>query len=105
MNQIVPLDPHTGPEGNHHLLIVFLAADAIYTGDRGNHDYIPTLDQGCRGTVSKFIDLIIDGGILLDIGIRGGNIGLRLIIIIVGYKVFHGILREKLLHLTVELCG
>ena len=33
------------------------------------------------------------------------DIGLRLVIIIVGDKIFHGIVREKLLKLTVELTG
>ena len=33
-----------------------------------------------------------------------GNIGLRLIIIIIGDKVFHRILREELLEFAAELC-
>ena len=55
--------------------------------------------------MAKLVNLIIDRAVLLDIGIAGGNIGLRLVIIIVGDKVFYGIVREKLLKLTVELTG
>ena len=51
VEQGVPLYRHAGTQGDHHLLIVLLTADAIDTGNRGNHDHIPALDQGSCGTV------------------------------------------------------
>ena len=55
--------------------------------------------------MAKLVNLIIDRAVLLDIGIARRNIGLRLVVIIVGDKIFHGIVREKLLKLTVKLTG
>ena len=53
--------------------------------------------------MAQALDFIVDGGVLLDIGIRMGNIGLRLVVIIIRDEVFHGIFREKLLELAAEL--
>ena len=53
--------------------------------------------------MAQLVDFVVNGGILFDIGVRGRNIGLRLIVIIIGNKVFHGVIREKLLKLAVEL--
>ena len=49
--------------------------------------------------------MCVDRGILFDIGIGGGDIGLRLVIIVVGDKVLNGIVREKFAHFAVELGG
>ena len=54
--------------------------------------------------MAQLIDLIVDRGILLNIGIRRRHIRLRLIVIIIGDKVLHRIVREKLFHLRIKLC-
>ena len=53
--------------------------------------------------MAQLIDLIVDRGILLNIGIRRRHIRLRLIVIIIGDKVLHRIVREKLFHLRIKL--
>ena len=49
------------------------------------------------------VDLLVDGGVLFDIGVRMGDIGLRLIIIVVRNEVFHRVVGEKLPELTAKL--
>ena len=49
------------------------------------------------------VDFLVDGGILLNIGVRMGNICLRLIIIIVGDEILHRIVGEKLPELAAKL--
>ena len=53
--------------------------------------------------MAQALDLIIDGGILFDIGIRVGNICLRLIVVVIGNEVFHSVLRKELPELRAKL--
>ena len=46
----------------------------------------------------QLIDLVVDGGILLDICVRGRDVSLRLVVVIVADKVFHRIIGKKFLH-------
>ena len=55
--------------------------------------------------MAQLVYLVINGGILFNIGIGSGNVGLRLIIVIIGDKIFHRILGEKFTELTTKLCG
>ncbi|MNG93626.1 hypothetical protein D3C79_525990 [compost metagenome] len=49
--------------------------------------------------------MIVDGGILLDEGVRGWHIGFRLVVVVIGDEVLHRVLGEELLHLPIELGG
>ena len=94
---------HSRTQRNHHSKVVLRAAQTIDTGNRGDHDHIFTLYKCCRGRQAQFINLLIDRRILGNISVRLWHICLRLIIIVIGDKVFHCILREKFLELTVKL--
>ena len=51
------------------------------------------------------INVFVYTGIFFNICICSWNISLGLIIIIVGYEIFHGIVGEELLELAIELRG
>ena len=51
--------------------------------------------------MAQTVDFIIDGGILLNIGVGRGDIRLRLVIIVVGYEIFYRIIREKLFKFSI----
>ena len=91
-------------QGQHHLMIAFRGAETINTGHTGNHNHIPPLKEGAGGRVPQLINLIIDGRILLNICIRGGNIRLRLVIIIIADKITYIIIGKKSLELAGQLC-
>ena len=55
--------------------------------------------------MSKLIYLVINGAVLFDINVLTRHIGFRLIIVIVGHEIFHGIVRKKLLELRAKLSG
>ena len=55
--------------------------------------------------MSQTVDLIIDGAVFLDVGIRMRNVRFRLVIIVIGYKVFHRVFRKEFLELAAQLCG
>ncbi len=42
------------------------------------------------------VDLLIDGGILFNIGVRMGNVCLGLIVVVVGNEILHNIVWKKL---------
>ena len=61
INHLISVFDHTRTQGNHHLRIAFLITNSINAGNTGYNDNILSLNQSCRSTMAKFIDLIIDG--------------------------------------------
>ncbi len=57
--------------------------------------------MGCR--VAQLVDVVVDGRVLGYIGVRGRDIGFRLVVVIVGDKVLHGIVRKEGRKLCVQL--
>ena len=53
--------------------------------------------------MAQFIDFIIDGGILFDIGIGRRDIGFGLIIVVIGDEILHGVFGEKFFKLRAKL--
>ncbi len=51
------------------------------------------------------VDLLVDRGVLLDVGVGARHIGLRLVVVVVGDEVLDRVLGEERLHLAVELGG
>ena len=68
-------------------------------------DHVVPLEQrGGRG-VAHAVDLLVDGRVLLDVGVRGREIRLGLVVVVIGDEVLHRVPGEKLLELVVELGG
>ena len=86
--------PHT--QRNHHAFIVDGVTQTVQTANRGHHDHVPPLKKCGRGTVTQAVNLLIDGRILFDIGVRMGNIGFRLIVVVVGDEILHRVIWKKL---------
>ena len=53
--------------------------------------------------MAQTVDLLIDGGILLNVGICVSDIRLWLIVIVIGDEVFYRIIREKLPEFRAKL--
>ena len=53
--------------------------------------------------MAQLVDLIVHRGILFDIRVRTGDICLRLVIIVIGHKILHSVMREKFLQLIIKL--
>ena len=76
-------------------------ADAVDAGNRGHDDHIVALQQRPRGRVAHAVDGLVDLRFLLDIGVRAGDIGFGLVVIIIADKIFDGIVREETLEFAV----
>ena len=97
------LHPH--PQGDHHAGKVLRLAQAVDAGHGGHHDDVPPLQQGSGGGQAQAVNFLVDGRVLLNEGIRVGNVGLRLVVVVVGDKVLHGVVGEELLELGTQLGG
>ena len=62
-------------------------------------------EERAGGREPEPLDLLVDGGILLDVGVRARDVGLGLVVIEVADEILDGVVGEKLLELAVELRG
>ena len=103
--QLVAAHLHPGADADDHAAVIDGIAQAVDTGHAGHDDHVPPLGQGGRGRVAQPVDLVVDGAVLFNIGVGGGDIGLRLIVIVVADEVFHRVLGKKFLKLRAQLGG
>ena len=78
-------------------------ADAVDAGDRGDDDDVVALQHRARRGVAHAVDLLVDRRFLLDIGVGARDVGLRLVIVVVGDEVLDRVVGEEALELAVEL--
>ena len=85
---------------------VLRAANTIEAADGCDDDDILSAAQECGKCVkSEAVDLLIDGKILLYIGIGRGDVGFGLVVVVIGDEILDGVTGKESLHLGVELCG
>ena len=101
--QLVPLHGHAGAQGDHHAGEVVRLAQTVDAADGGHHDHVPPLQQRAGGAEPQSVDLLVGGGVLFDVCIRMGDIRLRLVIVVVGDEILHGVVGEKLPELLAQL--
>ena len=77
------------------LAVIFRKSQAVDAGDRSDDDHIFPFDQGTGGGEAHPIDLVVDGQVLFDVGIGAGDIGFGLVVIVIGDKIFDGIVGKK----------
>ena len=51
------------------------------------------------------LNLVVDGGVLLNVGVSLGDVGLRLIVVVIRDKLLHSIVRKKLPEFAAQLGG
>ena len=86
------------------LLKSLWVSHTVEAGDGGDDDDVfAPREEGGGCPQAELLDLGIDGHILLDIGIGGGDIGFGLVVIVVGDEVLDSIVGEERLELGIEL--
>ena len=80
-------------------------ADAVDARHGGHDDHVVALEQRPRGRVAHAVDLLVDVGFLLDIGVGARDVGFGLVIVVVGDEILDGVVGEEALELAVELRG
>ena len=92
-----------GAQGDDHVGVVDRVAEAVDAGHGRDDDHVPPLKQARRGRVAQALDLIVDGGVLFNERVRVRDVRLRLVVVVVGDEILHGVVREKLLELAAQL--
>ncbi len=117
--QVVALVLHVDQPAQHRPLVLLLAdlqvqdpvrvllgrPQPVDAGDRGDHDDIPAGQQGGGRRVAQPVDLVVDRAVLLDVGVARGEVGLGLVVVVVGDEVLHPVLGEELPELVGQLGG
>ena len=102
-HQLLTVFLHARAQGDDHVFVVDGVAQAVDAGHGGHHDDVPPLKEGGGGAVAQALDLVIDCRVLFDIGVRVGDIGLGLVVVVVGNEIFYGVFREKFPEFAAKL--
>ena len=78
-------------------------ADAVDARHRGDDDDVAPLEQRPRRRVAHAVDLLVERGFLLDIGVGARDVGFRLVVVVVRDEILDRVVREEALHLAIEL--
>ncbi|EYU02606.1 hypothetical protein PA99_1389 [Pseudomonas aeruginosa PA99] len=101
--QFALVDAVAAVQVQDHLQVGRGITEAVDGRHGGDDDRIRTLEQRLGRRQAHLLDMVVDRGVLLDIGIGRRYVGLRLVVVVVGNEVLHGIVREERLELPVEL--
>ena len=74
-------------------------------GDRGDDDAVSALDQVAGGGQAELIEVIVFGGVFFDVDVAAWDVGLGLVVVVIGNEVVDGVVWEERFELFVELGG
>ncbi len=80
-------------------------AHAVDARHRRDDDHVTTRQQRRRCGVPEPVDLVVDRGVLLDVGVAARDVGLGLVVVVVADEVLDPVVGEELAHLLCELRG
>jgi excinuclease UvrABC helicase subunit UvrB len=86
-----------------HVPEVLGVAKTVDAGDRGDHDHVAPVRERGGGGEPEHLDLGVDGRVLLDVLVLGGDVGLGLVVVVVRDKILDAVFREEIAELPVEL--
>ena len=90
-------------ERERHRRIGLDRADAVDARHRGHDDDVVALEQRAGRAVAHAVDLLVDRGFLLDIGIGARHVGLGLVVVVIADEVLDRVVGEEAPELAVEL--
>ena len=92
-------------EYDEHPVVGVRRAEAVDAGDAGDDQDIPSLEQRPGRGEAEPVNLLVDRGFLLDVGVARGDISLRLVVVVVADEVLDRVVGEEAPKLLVELGG
>ena len=102
---VFALDLLAAFEQQQHAVVGLGRAEAVDAADGGDDDAVAAFEERARGGKAQLVELLVDGGFLLDEEVAGGDVGFGLVVVVVGDEVFDGVVGEERLELVVELGG
>ena len=101
----VPADVVAFLEKDHLPQIFLRGAEPIDTRHRRDDDHVVAHEQAGGGGVAEPIDLLVDGGVLFDVGVARGQVRLGLVVVVIRDEVLDGALGQELAELVAQLSG
>ena len=93
------------PQPQHPVDVLLRGAEAVDAGHGADHDHVAAGQQRVGRGVAQPLDLLVDRGVLLDVGVGLGDVGLGLVVVVVGDEVLDRVVGEELAQLVGELGG
>ena len=75
----------------------------VDAGHGGNNHAIRARDQRGNGCKSLLLDTFVDAQFFIDVQITFGKVGLRLVVVVVRYKVLNSVVGEVANHFLMQL--
>ena len=94
-----------GTEHHDPVPVLLGRAQAVDARHRGHHDGVRPQQQRRGAGVPETVDLVVDGRVLLDVGVRRGDVRLGLVVVVVRDEVLHPVVGEEVLQLGGQLGG
>ena len=90
-------------EHHEHSVVGLGRAQAVDAGDARDDQDVAALEERPGRGEAEAVDLLVDGGFLLDVGVARRNVGLGLVVVVVADEVLDGVVREEPAELLIEL--
>ena len=104
-HDLVAVDLLADLEELHFFVVDLRRADPVDAGDRGDDDHVAAGEQGRRRRVTQPVDLVVDRRVLLDVEVLRRDVGLGLVVVVIGDEVLDRVVGEELTELVAQLGG
>ena len=88
-----------------HVAVLVRVGRRVNARDRSDDDRIAPFQHGVDSRHPKHIQLVVGHRVLFNIRICFGHVGFRLVVIEIGNKVFHTVVRKQFLEFGIQLAG
>ena len=102
-DDVVALDLLSLLQEQQHAVIGFRRSQAVDAAHGGDDDAVAALEQRFGGRQPQLVELVVDGRFLLDVDVARRNVGLRLVVVVIGDEILDGVVREERLELVIQL--
>ncbi|MPN42075.1 hypothetical protein SDC9_189631 [bioreactor metagenome] len=92
------------PHGQDHLVVLVPVADAVDARHRRDDHAVPSFKQALGRGEPHLLDVLVNRRILLDEQVARRNVGLGLVIVVIGNEVLDRIFRQEFAKLGIQLC-
>ena len=105
LDRLALRDPVAHRHVQDHAVVFGRVADAVDRRHRGDDHAVRALEDRLGGRQPHLLDVLVDRAVLLDVEVARRDVGLGLVVVVVGDEVLDGVVGEELPELGVQLRG
>ena len=88
-----------------HAVVGLGRTETINATDAGDNYAVAPLEERAGGRQPEFVEFVVDGCFLFNVGVAAGEVGFRLVVVVITDKVLDGVFRKEPSKLMEELRG